>query len=52
MISVLMDNFSVMRGVISGLEAKIRRLNEHLLDVSGNSVHMVNNASKEIFLWY
>ena len=50
MISVLMDNCSVMRGVISGLEAKIRRLNEHLLDVSGNSVHEVNNAAKKFFL--
>lgn len=44
-----MDNCSVMRGVKTGLETKIRGLNKHLLDVSGDTVHMVNNAAKKFF---
>ena len=50
-ITCLMDNYcSVMRGVKSGVETRIRNdRNSHLLDISGDSVHTVNNAAKSLF---
>ena len=48
-VSVTMDNCSVMRGVKKGVEARIREENPNLLDVSGDTVHMVNNAAKAFF---
>ena len=44
--SALFDNCSVMRGVKSGVESRIREQNPYLLDCSGDTVHMVNNAAK------
>ena len=39
-----------MRGVKSGVETRIRNdRNSHLLDISGDSVHTVNNAAKSFF---
>ena len=48
-ISVLMDNCAVMRGKKGGVEAKLRELNPNLMDVSGDTVHIVNNAAKKLF---
>ena len=47
-VSVLMDNCSTMRGVKGGVEALIREKNPSLMDISGDTVHMVNNVSKTI----
>ncbi|XP_060786598.1 uncharacterized protein LOC132892255 isoform X1 [Neoarius graeffei] len=46
--SVLLDNCSVMRGKRSGVETQIRQLNPSLLDISGDTVHMVSNAAKAL----
>ena len=46
-VSCLMDNCSVMRGVRSGVEARIRKeRNQYLLDINGDTVHIVSNAAK------
>ena len=46
-VSVLLDNCSVMRGCKAGVEARIRTATGgHLLDVSGDTVHMLQNAAK------
>lgn len=45
-VSALMDNCSTMRGVRGGVEALIREKNPNLLDISGDTVHMVSNAAK------
>jgi len=45
-VSVLMDNCSTMRGVRGGVEVLIREKNPNLLDISGDTVHMVSNAAK------
>lgn len=47
-ISVLMDNCSTMRGVKGGVEALIREKNPNLLDISGDTVHMINNVAKTL----
>jgi len=47
-VSVLMDNCSTMRGVRGGVETLIRQKNPNLLDVSGDTVHMVNNVAKTL----
>lgn len=44
--SILLDNCAVMRGKKAGLETLLRKENPHLLDVSGDTVHMVSNAAK------
>ena len=46
-ISVFMDNCAVMRGKKSGVETRIRKDNPNLLDVHGDTVHIVNNAAKK-----
>lgn len=48
-ISVLLDNCNVMRGKKSGVETLIRRENPALLDISGDTVHMVSNGAKALF---
>lgn len=48
-ISVLMDNCAVMRGKRGGVETKLRELNPNIMDVSGDTVHTVNNAAKKLF---
>ena len=48
-ISVMMDNCSVMRGVKNGVEALINKVNPFLLNVSEGSVHMFNNALVPFF---
>lgn len=48
-VSVLMDNCSTMRGVRGGVETLCRNENEHLLDISGDTVHMISNAAKALF---
>lgn len=47
-VSVLLDNCSVMRGKRSGVETQIRKQNPFLLDISGDTVHMVSNAAKAL----
>ncbi|XP_072562566.1 uncharacterized protein [Paramormyrops kingsleyae] len=46
--SILLDNCAVMRGKKSGLETQARKENPYLLDVSGDTVHMVSNAAKAL----
>ncbi|KAL8559602.1 hypothetical protein ACOMHN_008313 [Nucella lapillus] len=46
-VSCLMDNCNVMRGKKGGLETLIRDEQPHLLDVHGDTVHIVSNAAKE-----
>ncbi|XP_042602905.1 CD209 antigen-like protein C [Cyprinus carpio] len=48
--SILLDNYAVMRGKNSGLETQARRENPYLLDVSGETVHMVSNAAKALMI--
>lgn len=43
-----MDNCSTMRGVKGGVEALIREKNPNLLDISGDTVHMINNVAKSL----
>ena len=47
-LSMLMDNCSTMRGVRGGVEALARVKNPNLLDVSGDSVHMIDNVAKAL----
>lgn len=47
-LSVLMDNCATMRGVRGGVEALIRKKNPNLLDISGDTIHMVNNVAKTL----
>ncbi|XP_060583200.1 uncharacterized protein LOC132739501 isoform X2 [Ruditapes philippinarum] len=47
-VSLLMDNCSTMRGIRGGVEALAREKNPHLLDVSGDTVHMMNNVAKTL----
>ncbi|KAK6959648.1 ATP-dependent 6-phosphofructokinase [Biomphalaria glabrata] len=49
-ISVTMDNCNVMRGAKNGVETIIKKANLCLLDVSGDTVHMINNAAKAFFV--
>ena len=44
--SIFMDNCAVMRGKQSGVETRMRADNPNLLDVHGDTVHVVNNAAK------
>lgn len=44
--SILLDNCAVMQGKKAGLETQLHRENPHLLDISGDTVHMVSNAAK------
>ncbi|KAL8567855.1 hypothetical protein ACOMHN_058977 [Nucella lapillus] len=46
-VSCLMDNCNVMRGKKGGLETLICDEQPHLLDVHGDTVHIVSNAAKE-----
>ncbi|KAL8598306.1 hypothetical protein ACOMHN_035256 [Nucella lapillus] len=46
-VSCLMDNCNVMRGKKGGLETLIRDEQPHLIDVHGDTVHIVSNAAKE-----
>ncbi|XP_059364858.1 uncharacterized protein LOC132103782 [Carassius carassius] len=47
-VGILLDNCNVMRGKKSGVETLIRRENPSLLDISGDTVHMVSNAAKAL----
>lgn len=46
-VSCLMDNCSTMRGYKGGVEARIRQKNPHLLDIHGDTAHIVSNAAKK-----
>ena len=48
-ISILMDNCSVMRGQKEGVEPKARQRNKFLLDIDGDAVHKINNAPQKLF---
>ena len=50
MVSAVFDNCSVMHGATSGVEARLRTSNPFLLDVSGDTVHMMSNASKRLLV--
>ena len=47
-VGLLLDNCNVMRGKKSGVETQARRENPSLLDISGDTVHMVSNAAKAL----
>ena len=47
-VSILLDNCSVMRGKRSGVETQIRQQNKSLLEISGDTVHMVSNSAKAL----
>ena len=47
-VSCLMDNCNVMRGEKKGVEAILRRKNPDLLDIHGDTVHIVSNAAKSL----
>ena len=49
LVSMTMDNCNVMRGEKQGVEAQIRKSHPSLLDVSGDTIHTVNNAVKKFF---
>lgn len=46
--SILLDNYAVMRGKKSGLETLARKENPNLLDISGDTVHMVCDSVKAL----
>ncbi|XP_045192915.2 uncharacterized protein LOC123549137 [Mercenaria mercenaria] len=46
-LSVMMDNCSTMRGARGGVETLIWK-NPYLQDISGDSVHMLNNVAKAL----
>ena len=45
-VSCLMDKCPKMRGEKNCVEKKLRDVNKSLLDISGDTVHMINNAAK------
>ncbi|KAI7805551.1 hypothetical protein IRJ41_010841 [Triplophysa rosa] len=47
-VGILLDNCNVMRGEKSGVETLVRRENPSLLDISGDTVHIVSNAAKAL----
>lgn len=47
-VSILMDSCAVMRGKKGGLETHARKENPFLLDISGDTVHMMSNAAKAL----
>ncbi|XP_076440671.1 uncharacterized protein LOC143280062 isoform X1 [Babylonia areolata] len=48
LVSILMDSCAVMRGSKAGLETLIRQKKApHLLDIDGDSCHLVHNAAKQ-----
>ena len=47
-VSILLDNCAVMRGKKAGVETLARKENTALLDISGDTVHMVSHASKAL----
>jgi hypothetical protein len=48
-ISCLLDNCNTMRGCKAGLETLLRKSNPKLLDIHGDTVHIVHNAAKKFF---
>lgn len=48
-ISCMMDNCNVMRGCRGGVEKLCRDKNPQLLDISGDTLHVINNAAKALF---
>ena len=47
LVSILMDSCAVMRGSKAGLETLVRQKKApHLLDIDGDSCHLVHNAAK------
>ena len=46
LMSVLMDSCSVMRGSKSGVEVRLRKKANHLLDIDGDSCHHAHNACR------
>ncbi|XP_052234163.1 uncharacterized protein LOC127846705 isoform X2 [Dreissena polymorpha] len=46
--SVLMDSCNMMRGCKSGVEARLRDMAPHLLDIDGDTCHHIHNASKKL----
>ena len=48
-ISCLLDNCNTMRGCKAGVEKLMRNANPNLLDIHGDTVHIVHNAAKTFF---
>lgn len=46
--SILLNNCAVMRGKKTGLETQARKENPDLLDISGDTVHMMTNATEAL----
>lgn len=46
--SILLNNCAVMRGKKTGLETQARKENPDLLDLSGDTVHMMTNATEAL----
>ena len=44
--AILSDSVSVMRGVKSGLEARVREIAPHLIDIDGGACHHMHNTVK------
>lgn len=49
MVSCLMDNCATVRGNKGGVETLLRNVNPSLMDVAGDTVHVVSNAAKVLF---
>ena len=48
-ISCLLDNCNTMRGCKAGVEKLMRNANTNLLDIHGDTVHIVHKAAKTFF---
>ena len=48
-VSCLFDNCNVMRGIKGGVETLARQANQNLLDIGGETVHLVHNAASHFF---
>lgn len=48
-VSCLLDNCNTMRGCQGGVEKLIRNKNPNLLDIHGDTVHIVHNSAKTFF---
>ena len=46
LMAILSDSASVMRGVKSGLEARVREIAPHLIDIDGDACHHMHNIVK------
>lgn len=51
-VSCLFDNCNAMRGCKAGVETQIRNANPNLLNIHGDTVHIIHNSAKKFFSFF